>query len=462
MNDQPLAPRHIGRWRSVPILWRIGVNVIPTVRRLHSAYGPFVILTYPHSRAARPELLGVVADSGLYRTMFTDLDRWRNVKIVFGGIKHHASQRLSGGFTRLRGARHAYYRRLVAKPMSRPAVATMSDEMAVYAEQLVESWPRDQATDLVPLARNVMQGLAIGLLFGNDRQRAQPLTDMVARQFDSYRLIPGRETLSWLWTASRQERLILEWAEQKRGNIDAKDLMSIIVNNPDERGEPVSGELVTGLLSFTFGAAFETCRNGLAWTLIMLAQHPEIACRLGEEIRAALRGNLPTMDRIDALQLLDGVVKEGMRLFPPIAMLARKSIVPVSLGTAEFPANTRVIVSAYLINRNPEIYPDPQRFLPERWNGFEPPPHQYAVFGAGGRMCPGFFFAMQMIKISLATILSRFHVEILPNTRIDYVNRVTFSPYPRIPVVLRRSERKPSAGPVNGRIHELVQLPRLA
>jgi cytochrome P450 len=456
------VPRHIGRWASFPLLWQFGINPLAMLQRLHRDRGPFVVLTYLQSRQSRPAQLGIVSDAGLYRLMFTDSESWRNVKIVFDGLKGHASDRLSFGFTRLRGARHAHYRRLLAKPLARPAVAAMNPAMAEHVHTLLEACPRDTPIDLIELAQQITQGLAIGLLFGDDTQRARAVTRMIQRQFDGFPPLPGWNYLKWLSKASEQERLLIEWAEQKRGDLDARDMLSILANSPDEHGREVSRELIASIMSFTFGAAYETCRNGLSWILIMLAQHPDIALRLGEEIRGAIGTVPPTMDRIDGLPLLDGVVKESLRLFPPVPILARKSLVATVLGATEFPAGTMVLVSCFLINRNPEIYPEPERYCPDRWNGFEPPPEHYAVFGLGGRTCPGFVFGSQILKISLASIFSRFNVEILPNSRIDYASGVMLAPHPRVSILLRPVDRIPSAANVTGRIHELVQLPQTA
>jgi cytochrome P450 len=459
MNLAALAPTYIGRLASMPILARIVGNSLSTMRQLHRSHGAFVVLTYPQSRRTQPRLLGVVSDSSLYQKMFLDGERWRNVNIVFRGfLNDHASQRLGTGFTRLRGARHTHYRRLIAKPLSRPSVAAMSTEMAQHARNLVSAWPRDKLIDLVPLTQNIMQGLAVGLLFGGEYERAESVTRMIQLQNEAFRFIPGRAYLTWFMNAAKQERLILDWASEKQGKHDLKDILSIITNSPDEQGAPPSREIIAGLLSFTFGAAYESCQKGLAWTLVMLAQHPDIAGNLAEEIQGALRGDLPTMDAIDALPLLDGVVKEGLRLFPPVPILARKSTVKTMLGAAEFEAGTRVFVNCYLINRNPDIYPEPQRFRPERWNGFTPEPRDYAVFGTGGRTCPGFIFASQMVKISIATILTRFRVEVASGARIDYRHRVMLEPHPGIPVMLRSVDRVPRVGRIEGRINELVDL----
>ena len=116
------------------------------------------------------------------------------------------------------------------------------------------------------------------------------------------------------------------------------------------------------------------------------------------------------------------------------------------------------MASIYLINRNPDLYGEPNRFHPERWDKLDPSPYDYTAFGAGNRMCPGFLFATQTMKISLAAILSRYRVTMVPDARIDYRTRVTLLPYPGIPVVLRDVAEAPYATPITGRIHKLVDL----
>jgi cytochrome P450 len=174
---------------------------------------------------------------------------------------------------------------------------------------------------------------------------------MITKEVAASRLLPGREFISWLAVAAKQERAILDWAEQKCGDLDAKDILSIIVNSPDESGRPPSAAIIGGILSFTFGATYETCRNGLAWTLIMIAQSPQVAGPLAEEIIGALAGGPP--DRIDAVPLLDSVIKEAMRIFPPVPLQYRKSTAATELGGAYIGPGTRLLASSYLINRNP-------------------------------------------------------------------------------------------------------------
>ncbi|HWY52748.1 MAG TPA: cytochrome P450 [Chthoniobacterales bacterium] len=454
-----MTPTYLGKLSSLPILFGIATNPLATTRRLHRKHGPYVLLHYPHSRPSRPQMLGCIADAELYRTMYSNLDAWRGVNVAMRAFKNHAASRLSLSMTRLRGARHAHYRRLISLPLSKPAVAAMSPDMATVAQRHVQAWPRGEAINVMLLTEHLMQDLSIKLLFGDDHKRALPIARKISYAAAASWPFPGRAYWRWLRTAPKLEVEIMEWAAQKHGEIDPKDILSILVNNPDERGEPATRELIGSILIFTFGATYETCQNALNWTLLLLSQHRTIAIRLAEEIDEAVAGAPPSMDKIGELPLLDGVLKESMRLFPPIPIGFRRSLSETNLGDIRVPPGLRVLASAYLINRNPEIYRDPSRFHPERWLDLQPSPYDYTVFGAGGRMCPGAAFGTQMAKIALAAILSRYRIELAAGTRINHRTTITLSPSPALRIIFRDKTTMPVAVPFAGTVHELVDLP---
>lgn len=453
-----MKPKYLGRLSSLPVLFGIGTNPLATTTRLHRQHGPYVLLHYPHSRRPHPQMLGCIADAELYRTMYSNLDAWRPVNVAVRVFKNHAASRLSLSMTRLRGARHAHYRRLISLPLSKPSVAAMSPEMATVAQHHVQAWPRGRPINVLPLTEHLMQDLAIKLLFGDDHERAMPIAHKITYGAAAARPFPGRAWWAWLRVAPKLEAEIMEWAAQKRGEIDPKDILSILVNNPDERDQPATRELIGGILAFTFGAAYETCQNALNWMLLLLTQHPAIAIRLSEEIDQAVAGGSPSMDKIGALPLLDGVMKEAMRLFPPVPLGFRRSMTETNLGDVVVPSGIRVLASAYLINRNPDIYCEPYRFEPERWSNLQPSPYDYTVFGAGGRMCPGAAFGTQMAKIGLAAILSKYRVELAPRARINHYTSITLSPSPALPIVFRDKTKLPRAVPFTGAVHDLVDL----
>src|SRR5580700_3202082 len=115
MSVDAITPTYFGRLRSLRVLVGIGSNPISTMRRLHAANGRYVILQYPHSRRAQPQILACIADPGLYRMVTSNAEAWRSVNVGWRLLQNHAATRLRISFTRLRGRRHAHYRRLLTQ-----------------------------------------------------------------------------------------------------------------------------------------------------------------------------------------------------------------------------------------------------------------------------------------------------------------------------------------------------------
>jgi cytochrome P450 len=344
-------------------------------------------------------------------------------------------------------------------PLKRPVVAAMSPEMALVAADEMAKWPRNQPVDLQHAVTVMTTKLAVALLFGSDFDRALPITDLITRQFKAFRILPGRQYIRWIWNASRQEKVIMDWANEKRGNRNARDLLSVLVNNPDLDGTPPAPDVICGIICFLYAAAYDTCLNGITWTLLLLTQHPEIMEALTAEIDGALDGELPTMDRIGQLLLLDRVIREGMRLMPPVPLQMRKTLRPTKLGDEKVAYRERVLISGHLIGRDPEVYPEPDSFRPDRWRSIKPSPFQYPVFGAGGHMCPGITFGLQMVKIALSTILAAGRVELARDMPVAYRTAVTMQPVGRVEVVLLNRSDRPRYPRASGPFAKLVALP---
>jgi cytochrome P450 len=449
----------IDKWRSLPLIARVARDPISATRALHREYGPFVRIELPFRTRKGSNRVNLIADADLYKTVMSNSDLWRNVQITWGGLPNHASSRLSLGMTRLTGERHEHYRKMFIAPLKRPVVAAMSPEMALVAADEMAKWPRNQPVDLQHAVTVMTTKLAVALLFGSDFDRALPITDLITRQFKAFRILPGRQYIRWIWNASRQEKVIMDWANEKRGNRNARDLLSVLVNNPDLDGTPPAPDVICGIICFLYAAAYDTCLNGITWTLLLLTQHPEIMEALTAEIDGALDGELPTMDRIGQLLLLDRVIREGMRLMPPVPLQMRKTLRSTKLGDEKVAYRERVLISGHLIGRDPEVYPEPDSFRPDRWRSIKPSPFQYPVFGAGGHMCPGITFGLQMVKIALSTILAAGRVELARDMPVAYRTAVTMQPVGRVEVVLLNRSDRPRYPRASGPFAKLVALP---
>ena len=115
-----------------------------------------------------------------------------------------------------------------------------------------------------------------------------------------------------------------------------------------------------------------------------------------------------------------------------------------------------VLLSQFLTHRIPELYPEPARFIPERWFSFEPNQYEYFPFSAGPRWCIGKPLATMTLKLSLSMILQRWRLQMQPGARIDRFVRVTMRPKHGLPMVLQPHLRICGAEPICGNIVELV------
>jgi cytochrome P450 len=153
------------------------------------------------------------------------------------------------------------------------------------------------------------------------------------------------------------------------------------------------------------------------------------------------------------------VVKESQRLLPASCILFfREAKEPFEIDGRAMPAGTRLLTSPFIAHRDPEIYADPGRFRPERWETLDPGPYAYLPFGAGPRLCVGATFAAQAIRVALASILQRFRFEVPPGTRVDrHVRGITLGSKAGIRLRLSRGTGTPAApAAIAGDIHAIV------
>ena len=159
------------------------------------------------------------------------------------------------------------------------------------------------------------------------------------------------------------------------------------------------------------------------------------------------------------LPLLDAVIKESMRLLPPVPQQFRVAQHQTTINGIDVNKDTRILLSPFLTNREPDLYPDPDCFQPRRWATIAPTPFENPVFSAGPRGCPGYAFGTAMLKVGIATIMSHYRIAFPPNTRIDYKVRIALSPKNRIPAVLARQDGAFAASTIKGTIRTIVRLP---
>jgi cytochrome P450 len=201
-------------------------------------------------------------------------------------------------------------------------------------------------------------------------------------------------------------------------------------------------------------ASYENVTSALTWTLFLVAQHPGVAADLCDELGDVT----PTAERLTRLPLLEGVVKESLRVLPPVPFTVRVASCDADLGGVALRPGDRVACSIYVTHHQADLFPDPERFDPHRWSGIAPGPYEYLPFGAGPRFCIGAPLATAEIKVALGMILQRWRPSVVPGTRIDRQVRITMSPRRGLPMILHPQDRRFRAVEVRGNVHAMVKL----
>jgi cytochrome P450 len=223
------------------------------------------------------------------------------------------------------------------------------------------------------------------------------------------------------------------------GKENLLDRLVHAVDEEDPRARLSPREVRDNLLTLLL-AGHETTSNALTWTLYALSQHPEIERALVSEVTEVLGGRAPTFDDLPRLRYTEQVLKESMRMYPPVPSTARLSLEETSIGGYAVPKGSEVLLWVYMTHHDPRWYPEPDRFRPERFtpeNEAKLPRAAYLPFGAGPRACIGKAFAMIEAQLLLALLVQRFHFELVPGQDIRAVPRVTLRPKNGVKMVLR-------------------------
>ena len=290
----------------------------------------------------------------------------------------------------------------------------------------------------------------IGILLGNPKTMVLP--------FD----LPGfpfRQMMTLMAELDEEMRQIIR--SRQASDSDTGDVLSMLIKARDaETGMTLTEDELLGHVSVIFAAGHETSANALNWTLFLLSQHPQIAADLLDELEAVLQGAAPTIEQLQQLPLLERVIKESLRILPPVPWNARVTSQPTTLEGYELPTGTEVWVSIYHTHRNADIYPEPRKFNPQRWETLEVDNFQYNPFSAGSRKCIGSGFAMMEIKIVLAMLLQKFRFQCLPQQTINRSALIVLAAKGGLPMLVCEQDREfnRGVGGLRGNIREMVEL----
>ncbi|MGE3511494.1 MAG: cytochrome P450 [Vicinamibacterales bacterium] len=339
---------------------------------------------------------------------------------------------LGDGLLTSEGEAHLRQRRLIQPAFHKERIAAYAAAMTDAASRTSARWQDGTTLDVDAEMMRLTLAIVGKTLFDADvdaqtRQVGEAMS-AVMRSF-WLRMLPFADVIERLPIPSlrraREARATLDRivygliAERRQAPGDRGDLLSMLLLAHDEEhpGQGMTDRQVRDEAITLFLAGHETTANALAWTWHLLGQSPDVEEQLHAEVDRVLAGRLPTVADIPALAVVEQVVTESMRLYPPAWIIGRRAIAEYQLDDYVVPPGGIVITSPYLTQRIPAIFPHPDRFDPSRWTpAFKAalPPFAYFPFGGGTRRCIGEAFAWTELVLVVATLARHWKLRAVP------------------------------------------------
>jgi len=234
------------------------------------------------------------------------------------------------------------------------------------------------------------------------------------------------------------DRYVAALVARRRRQPPGDDFLSLLLGATDETGAPLDDRLIRDEVVTMFLAGHETAAASLSWALYLLAQHPAVARRLASQLDAG-----------QGAPLLDQVMREGLRLYPPAYRISRTAVTTCQIGGFEVQAGAEVMIPQWAVHRSARHFAEPDAFRPERWteafiDGL--PRFAYFPFGGGPRTCIGNTFAQLEGTVVLGSICRHYDLRVPAGAKVTPYLGVTLLPQDNLlPLEVRQRRPAPSA-----------------
>lgn len=319
------------------------------------------------------------------------------------------------------GARHMRQRKLLLPAFHGDAIEHYAQMIEVAAEREIERWPVGETFALAPRMQAITLDVIMSGIFGIEGRPAPDSSEWLLREttkrvvaMSTWAAAQAVELMNLGRTEpvglakrvmARLDRATYEVIAERRaddGAVERHDILSMLLNAEVDDGQPLSDrelrdELVTLVL-----AGHETTANSLAWAWERLTRTPEAYEALYTSVRD---------DHEDADDQIENVIHEAMRSRPVVPIVGRRVQSAWRLGDFGVPAGTPISASILLAHHREDLYPEPHRFMPQRWVGRKPGTYEWFPFGGGTRRCLGASLAMAEQRVVLKAMVERLDIE---------------------------------------------------
>lgn len=354
----------------------------------------------------------VVCSPDLTHQVLTDDRTYDKGGLMFD----HMRDLLGNGLASCVHADHRARRRLVQPAFHHTRMPVYTRRIAEQAAAVIGSWTAGSTIDVYTETVRFSRLVTGTVLFATPVHSDTTADDVLAAVRDvALRMVTPAPLLPLVRLRSARALRRLNKAVDKAiafyraSDIDHDDVPSILVS-AHEDGTGLTDEQLRDEFKTLFAGGVETASSSTAWAMHLLARHPDVQDRLRDEVDRVVNGPAPTWQEVKDMTYTARVVDEALRLYPPIGFLSRVTTRPADLGGHRIPAGATVLWSAHLTGRDPDVFPDPDRFDPDRplHQPTPPPRGSLVAFGGGGRRCVGDVFGRVEMTMFLALAVRAF------------------------------------------------------
>lgn len=372
-------------------------------------------------------------------------------------IKHFGARAykavLGNGLVTSEGETWLRQRRLSQPAFLKQRVQSYAPLMADLTDRMLANWRPESEVDVHVEFSTLTSVIALKTLFdlddAGDRAR---FTESLRVAFDimSVRLRRMAKMPAWLpFGSTRKLNLaVKELFEVVDGFIatgrarkePGNDLLGRLIAAQDDDGTRMSDSQLRDEMMTLYLAGHETTALTLSWSWYLISQHPQVEEKLVDEWSRVLKGRTPTPEDLPKLPYTDAVLTEAMRVYPPVYLIGREATRDMELGGYRVKKGYTIFMSQWVNHRDPRYFPDPEKFLPERWEdglASRIPKYAYYPFGGGPRVCIGNTFSLMESAIILPAVGQKYRFTLNPDARIDVNPQITLTPAYGIPARLK-------------------------
>jgi cytochrome P450 len=334
-------------------------------------------------------------------------------------------------------------RRLMQPMFHRERIAEYAAAMAEMSAEHARGWQHGEVRDMHAEMSGLALRIAVKTLFGAEGMvHAQTIGEAlnavsdhlrgfvrVAFNLPEWLRLPG--DAPYRYAVAALDDVVNSIIDAQRQTPPANHLLAMLLASRDDSGAAMSQRQLRDEVLTLLLAGHETSALALTYAFYLLAKNPHCRIELDEELDRVLSGRPPTAADIAALPYTGQVIKEAMRLYPPVFMFGREAIAGDDIGGFHVGEKSMVLISPWVVHRDARFYDSPEEFFPGRWSeSFERalPKFAYLPFGGGPRLCIGANFAAMEMRIALATLCQRFVPALVSDNPLELQASVTVRP----------------------------------